>query len=446
MKTENNSFLSNSILTLTRQLIGIVIGVLVVSIVARGLGSTRNGEYTLITYVPIMLMTFLNLGINSSTVYYVGRKKISINSAYTTNIIISIALSIISILIGAAAIYILKDSYFKQTNTGLLYLSLLSLPGIFLMTFMQTILQGMEHFRSYNTALVVQQFSNLFFLVVFLFVIPLGVLGTILAFILGYVCSVVYMTFFLIKYSEASFSFHYFSFSELKELLTYGIKAHVSNIMTFFNYRLDVFLVANFLSMHYVGVYTFAVNIGERLSIFSQSISQVLLPRIAATNAEEDRNQITSMVSRFLMILVLLMSVALFIVSGLIVRLLGGADYPESPMLLRWIIPGVAVLAVEKILSNDLAGRGKPELNMYVSFFNVALNVVLNLILIPKIGVAGAAISTTITYVASFIIKCWIYKKETKMRYRTFLVMTSSDFALIKKIFQGIRGKLAVNK
>jgi O-antigen/teichoic acid export membrane protein len=447
MKTESNSFLSNSIITLTRQVLGIIIGVILIAVIARALGPNGNGDYTIITYLPLMLMTFLNLGINSSTVYYVSRKKMSINEAYSMNIIAAIVLSIISVIIGAAIIYFFSGiKFFNKIDPLYLYISLLSIPGIFLMTFLQTILQGMQHFKSYNTALVVQQLATLLSLILLLFIFPLGLMGTLLSFIIGYLCSVFYMVYFLIRFSEASFSFHNFSWGNLKEVLTYGIKAHVSNIMTFFNYRLDIILLGYFLTNYAVGIYSIAVNVGERLSIFSQSISQVLLPRIASSNIEEDRNKITSMVSRMVMILVVVLAIFVFIFSHLIIELVFSAKYIGSVNLLRWLLPGVTVLAVEKILSNDLAGRGKPELNMYVSFFNVGFNLILNLILIPTVGVKGAAISSSITYLASFTIKCWIYKRQTKMKYKDFLVISKSDFILMKKIYLNVKSKLATNK
>lgn len=453
MKTEQNSFLSNSIITLTRQVIGIVIGLILLVVIARALGPNGNGDYTLITYLPLILMTFLNLGLNSSTVFFVSRKKMSINTAYTTNILASIVLSVFSTLIGIAVIrygltllHYFGGGNLHKIDTNLLYLSLISLPGMFLMTFLQTILQGMQHFKSYNTALVVQQVSTLIVLILFLFVFHLGIIGTLLSFVLGYLFSAIYMIFYLVKYGGAVFSFRYFSWEYLKEMLSYGIKAHISNIMTFFNYRLDVLLLGFFLNNAAVGIYSVAVNIGERLSIFSQSISQVLLPRIASSELEEDRNQITALVSRFIMVFVFVLAVLVFLFSDLIFHIFFGDKYMDSSALLKWLLPGLTVLAVEKILSNDLAGRGKPELNMYVSFFNVVFNLILNLSLIPAVGVAGAAISSSITYITSFIIKIWIYRAETKMKFKEFLVISKSDIALLIKILKKIRYKLAINK
>lgn len=445
MKPQSNSFLSNSIITLTRQIASIIIGFLLLVLMANALGTNGQGKYTLITYLPLMLMTFLNFGLNSSTVYFVSRKNVSLTTALNTNIITGLLLSFTSILFGVAAVYIFGETYFKSVNSQLLFVSLTAMPGMFLMIFLQTILQGIQNFKAFNTALVIQQFSTVFFVVLFLYILDLDLLGAILSFVLGYTVAVIYMLIYLITRYKVTFSIKEFSFAHLKSMIGYGLKAHVSNMMTFLNYRLDIIILGLFLSPVLIGLYSVAVSLGERLSIFSQSFSQVLLPRIASSDIAEDRNRITSMVSRFILAFVLILSCFIFIFSDLFFEIFM-KEFVDSSLLLKLLLPGLTLLAVEKILSNDLAGRGKPELNMYVSFFNVALNLVLNLILIPQIGVKGAAISSSITYIASFLIKAWIYKRETKLNYREFLLMKKSDFMMMKNIYLNLRKKTAVSK
>jgi O-antigen/teichoic acid export membrane protein len=151
------------------------------------------------------------------------------------------------------------------------------------------------------------------------------------------------------------------------------------------------------------------------------------------------------MLSRLILILVIIASILIWLISDLVFTLFL-PEYMESSLLLKLLLPGLTLLTVEKILSNDLAGRGKPELNMYVSFFNVIFNVILNLILIPRLGVTGAAISSSITYVCSFIIKAFIFKAVTKMKMKDFLLITKSDLSLINKIYRNFLRRTAVNK
>lgn len=440
MKYDQTSFLSNSIITLTRQFASIIIGFLLLIVVANSLGKEGQGYYTLITYLPLMVMTFLNLGLNSSTVYFVSKKEISIDSAFSTNIIAAVVLSMIGMISGYVATIILADTMYSDVNLMILQISLLALPGMFLMIFLQTLIQGIQNFKAFNSALVIQQMSTVTFMLLFLLVFKWGIIGAVIAFGLGYLVSVVYMTYFLIAKVGAKFSLKLYSFSYLKNMLSYGIKAHISNMMTFLNYRQDIFLLGYFSTSASVGVYSLAVNLGERLSIFSQSFSQVLLPKISSLEVESDRNKITSMVSRFILIFITLISIVLFFLSDLLFRLFF-PEFLESSLLLKLLLPGLTVLAVEKILSNDLAGRGKPEVNMYVSFFNVGINILLNLILVPKYGAVGAAISSSFTYILSFIIKVWVYKQVTKLRVCQFLLVNREDFILIKKLLKKVTYK-----
>lgn len=96
------------------------------------------------------------------------------------------------------------------------------------------------------------------------------------------------------------------------------------------------------------------------------------------------------------------------------------------------------LLSVEKILSNDIAGRGKPELNMYLSIFNVLFNLSLNVVLIPKYGLNGA-LSATITYFVSFVVKIFLYKKVTNEPYHRFLLVKKSDLRLYKNVIRKLK-------
>ncbi|CAH0344876.1 oligosaccharide flippase family protein [Bacillus sp. CECT 9360] len=442
MSEQKNTFLSNSIITLTRQVVSIVIGLLLLIIIARALGSSGYGKYTLITYLPLMLMTFLNLGLNTSTIYFVSKKEIELKEAFVTSVVSAIVLALVSIVIGFFTIFLLGDSEFSAVDSSLLYLSLCALPFMFLMIFLQTIFQGMQNFKLFNTVLVVQQFGTLLLLILVLFVFQLGLKGALLSFILGYVLSVMYSIVMLFKVYEIEFSLRYFSWKYIKLSISYGLKAHISNIMTFLNYRLGVLLLGVFVSPASVGIYVAAVNLGEKISIFSQSFSQVLLPRIASSNQEEDRNKITAIVSRFIMIFIVCVSLVIFLFSDLIFHVFG-EDYRSSAHILNLLLPGLTVLAVEKILSNDLAGRGRPDLNMYVSFVNVALNVVLNLLLIPRYGIQGAAVSSSITYIISFIIKVILYKNVTKQPIKEFLLIKGADITMVKDLAKRLKRKPA---
>jgi O-antigen/teichoic acid export membrane protein len=207
----------------------------------------------------------------------------------------------------------------------------------------------------------------------------------------------------------------------------------MSNLVTFLNYRINIYLLGFFVGNGAVGLYFTALNLGEKLSVFTQSISSVLLPRIASMGTEEERNQLTSIVSRFTMVFMLVLSIVIFFIIDFLAPVLGH-EYKETPFFLKILLPGISLLAVEKLLSNDLAARGKPEINMNVSIFNVIFSTILNIILIPEYGATGAAIATSISYSLSFIIKAVIFKKVTGEPFAKFLLFKREDVLLVKRL------------
>ncbi|MED2970934.1 flippase [Fictibacillus sp. B-59209] len=439
MSDGNRSFVRNSFLTFSRQVTNIVIGILLLVVLARILGPAGQGKYALITLLPTVLLTFLTLGINTSTIYYISRGDVKLNTVYNNNIIIGTLLSLVSMGIGAIVIFFFSEKFFNHTPHTLLYLCLLALPFMFLREYFQTVFQGLQDFKLFNTAMVVNQVGILGFVAVFVLIFRLGLPGAIMAFIAGNLINVAYMVYQLKKKHRLRFNIRGFSWEYFRKSVNYGLKAHISNFASFLNYRIVVFLIGFFMVDSAVGIYVTAMNIGERLTIFAASISNVLYPKIAAIETDEERNHLTSLVSRNIMAITLVIALAGTIVAKDLIVTLFGHQYENSASLLQITLPGVALLSVEKILSNDIAGRGKPELNMYLSIFNVLFNLVLNVVLIPRYGVTGAAFSATITYFVSFLVKVVLYKKVTNEPYHRFLLIKKSDLRLYRTVIRKLK-------
>ena len=69
--------------------------------------------------------------------------------------------------------------------------------------------------------------------------------------------------------------------------MKYGVQGQAANLAALFNYRLDQFLVAAFVSRAAVGHYTVAVGLSESVWWLSSAVSLVLLPRLTAMDEED---------------------------------------------------------------------------------------------------------------------------------------------------------------
>ncbi len=433
---KQNSFLRDSFITIVRQVTSIVIGVLLLVILARVLGKDLQGTYALVTVFAAVLGMVINAGINISTVYYVSKSEIDVNGAFFNNLVLGLGLGAVGIAAGFVFVKLFGNQLFPEVSNFYFYIILFIVPLILLNTFFQTIFQGIQDFRVFNTILIVTQMVNFLFVLILVVWLDFGLEGALISFAIGHASTFLFIIFLLIKEHHISIRKTRLDFIYMKKSLSYGLKSYLSNLVTFLNYRLDIFFVGVFVNPAAVGLYTVAIQVAEKMAVFTQSISHVLLPRIASMETEEERNKLTSIVSRFTMLAMVMMSFVMFLVAGFLIPLLFGEEYTESALLLQVLLPGISLLAVEKILSNDIAARGKPEINMYVSIFNVTLATILNLALIPVYEALGAAIATTFTYSLSLVIKAYLFRKITGERYRAFLLFTKEDFDLAVRIIK----------
>ena len=419
-------------LTVFRQLIGIVIGMPSAMIIARTLGVDGQGKYALIILLPNMFYTLFNIGLPSSTVYYIGQREYSLENIFKTNLLTATILSFFTVIFSFLFIYLYQDIFYKQIELSILILSLISLPFIFLNKSLQVIFQGKEEFEKYNLIVILNQLGVFAFCILFLFFLEWNLEGAVAAFVSTQILILSVLFYFLKREFKLTFFKGSFSNSYFKNSLSYGLKGHVSNILAFINYRVDLFIIAYFLNDASVGLYSIAVTVVERIWVVSQSVSTVLFARVSNLSTDVERANFTAVVARNVMFISLIGGLLLYFLGSWIIKLLFGASFIDAVVPFILLLPGVVLLSFARILSNFFSGIGRPEINTYVAFFTTVLNIGLNIYLVPKLGLVGAAIATSITYASNMLIKTTIFGRMNKMFFLDFLLVRSTDFALYK--------------
>ena len=173
------------------------------------------------------------------------------------------------------------NALFPDIQMTLLFFGLAAFPPALLQSFLASLLQGLQDFSRFNAALMVGPIFTLAFVIATVLFLDFGVPGALSSFIAGQIVSL-FVTYALVRRSPQPIIPLELSGSAFsKKAISYGWKAHLSNILAFVNYKADIFLVNFFLNPAATGIYVIAVQLAERLWILSQAISTVLLPRLA---------------------------------------------------------------------------------------------------------------------------------------------------------------------
>jgi len=417
--------------TLSRQVTTNVAGILLVIFLARALGTEDYGRYALAILVPTLFAQLLSLGVAPANVYYLGRKKARLSTAFRATLRLWLTLSLVGTAIAAIAIAAFGAQVFPGVPKRFLAYAAAAYPLALLHVLLVSLLLGVQDFKRYNQLLFLTPAVTLFGAVVAVGFADLGVTGAIMAFALGQGVGVALGIAYLgaggahpTKRQSQAYS---------RACLGYGIKAHMSNVMMFVNYRLDLFLINLFLGPATTGVYVVAVQMAEKLWILSQVSSTVLLPRLAELYRNEDaRRWLTPVVARWVGYGGLLLAGILAIVIEPVVRLAFGIDYTDASMALLLLLPGIVAFNFLRVLAADIAARNHPGLNAITAGVTLIVNLVGNLLLIPLLAMNGAALATSIAYATTATLTVIFYAQLSGNSWMAPFVPTREDWSLLK--------------
>jgi O-antigen/teichoic acid export membrane protein len=203
-------------------------------------------------------------------------------------------------------------------------------------------------------------------------------------------------------------------------LLT-GLRGQLGNVAAFFNYRFDVFIVNYYLDPAQVGLYALGVAISEGLWQIPQATALALFPRTARTPGE-DASEFTCLILRHVFAISCLSAAALALLSPVAVPLLFGQRFAPSVRVIWLILPGTIVTAMAKVASSHLTGRGKTGRNSVFAGVAVLVTLGLDLLLIPRFGIAGAAVASSVSYVINGALLLIILRKELRASWPAMFV------------------------
>ena len=211
--------------------------------------------------------------------------------------------------------------------------------------------------------------------------------------------------------------------------LAIGGRGQIGNVLQYLNLRLDQLLVPALLNLQAAGIYSIAVRASEVVAQVASAASSLIFPSVAG---HEDTRS-TELTERTVRIAILLVSAAALIL-GLIAEplltLAFGEAFRSGVLALRTLLVAMVPLTAARVLAGDLKGRGRPGLVSLVMVFIVALTAILDVTLIPILGIEGAAVASVIAYTASAMLLAIAFSRVTGARM-SLLLPTMTDLRTI---------------
>ncbi len=409
-----------------------VLGFLFLSALLRLLSPVQYGVYSAVNVSVSIGSTFAMLGLNQAMARYVAflHQRDEAQSWAAARRILALALFFTVIVTGvyaAATPYL--STYFTKTSswTGVfllagVYLFLGSLSGICL-----GIIQGLKRYVLLAKMLFASKVVMVLFGVGALFLYR-NVSVPILAWII-YSTFIVAWTFALTarKIARESGTFSYSS------ILRYSYPIGVAAIIGAVASSADIIVVGGYLNPISLGVYNAAVTISSILSaVLVGPLTTAFLPEVSSSSSEAEISNGLRLALRFSVLVMLPASLFVAAVPSQLISLFsGGRGYLAGSSSLELIAVFYLFLAIQMILVVLFQAVGRTTYVMVIGFATVASDIGVSILLVPRLGLVGAAAAKVSVGVVGAVIGLYLARNYLKDVGKTGFYLKTIASALI---------------
>lgn len=206
-----------------------------------------------------------------------------------------------------------------------------------------------------------------------------------------------------------------FDFKILKSLLYIAIPLFPNFIIYWIFNSLDRIMITNIIGIGQSGIYAVGSKIG--------SISQLIYTAFAggwqffsfSTMKEKNQIESNSKIFEYLAVISYGAIALMCTFSLLIFKILFAKEYIDAYIVSPYLFAAPLLLMLFQILSNQFLIIKKTWPNFFILLTGAVLNVLLNYLLIPILGIEGASIATLLGYMVSLIITIIVLSKMKLM-------------------------------
>jgi O-antigen/teichoic acid export membrane protein len=205
-----------------------------------------------------------------------------------------------------------------------------------------------------------------------------------------------------------------------RRLLKYSVPLTATRGANVLDKKVDTLLVGVLLDMTAVGYYTIAKQVSDFVSAPASSFGYTVSPVLGEQSSKDRTDRAAKLYEQSLEYVLLAYVpavVGLILVADPMVRYIFGTDYLGAVPVLQVFSGFMLVNAVDKVTSDGLDYLGRARSRAIIKSTMAVSNAGLNLLLIPVLGVVGAAVATVITYTIYTLSNVYFIHQELTIRF-----------------------------
>ncbi|MEM1485757.1 polysaccharide biosynthesis C-terminal domain-containing protein [Oscillospiraceae bacterium PP1C4] len=257
----------------------------------------------------------------------------------------------------------------------------------------------------------------------------LGITGYLLATILSDLSSAVFLFFFagLHRYVR----FKGINWSVLRSMLGYAVPLIPATIFWWITNVSGRYLVTYMIGTQANGLYAIAYKIPTMIILVSGIFTDAW-QMSAITESGPGRNQFFSNVFAAYQAIIFTAASGLILFSKMITRILVSDAFYSSWQYIPFLVLATVFSCFVTFLGSIYMVEKKSIATLLTTVLGAVVNIILNLLLIPKFGINGAAFATFISYLVVFVVRVIDTRRFVKIRWKAPTLLVNLTILLVQ--------------
>lgn len=418
-------------------------GALLLVLLARLLSPDGYGLLFLAISVMGVLKLFSNLGIAKSSARYIARYKETDPGQIAH--ILRFASLLLALTITVVSLFLLLFHEYLAVALGEPEIISFLLVGVLYIVFetlsdgTQRILQGFEAIKASSGLKGTYGGSRVVF-AIGLVLLGYGAVGAFLGYVLGAAVTTIVGVGYIYRRYYRTAAHGERNRDLRRQIAEYSIPLTVTNTANSIDKQVDTILVGFFLGPVAVAYYTLSKQIITFLQAPIHAIGFTISPTLESEKGAGNVQNSARIYETSLVHALLLMmpgAAGLALIAESLIELVFGPEYLGAVPVLQVLSLYAVFLSVTVTTSNGLDFLGRARERAIVRGVTAVLNFGLNIVMIPWLGVMGAAIATVITFSMYTVANVYIISLELDLRVR-WLLRYLAAVAAITGVMSGV--------
>lgn len=282
--------------------------------------------------------------------------------------------------------------------------------------FCMMILRGEKRLNIYTFGNILFVFGLAFFVTIFVFIAKMGLRGILL----GYACSDFTSIFVMLIYSKVykNIKLRKISFKMVKAMLKYSLPMIPNAISWWIVNASDRTLIAFFLGTEFNAIYAVANKVPGLCTTFFGVFHLSWQQNAMETMTDKDRDVYYSSVMNKMFQIVCSVCILILGINYWFFKLLFSVDYMQGIYQAPILVVAIIFSMLGQFIGGIYVAQMKSKKNGATTVIAAISNIVIDLLLIKKIGLYAASLSTLCAYFILFVVRYIDIYKEVKLVFR----------------------------